>query len=664
MFSSYPISVKELNYYPDVLSPQEINLEPTEIIKKTKFCDATATGKIKYTKEDMQAFLSNILKEPTIYLRYLSLLEINIDVFSSGDDPQIKEFCDYFHEQFPRTTIVLKKIVSTNPVQSVIYSNEIFYLQQLLDLHPKMFTNIDKLGPLYFYCFNQNLEVDELILKMLPEEYLVQLFMNENEFGQNVFHVSTFGITPFIHGIELLLKYGISKLKVDAMKKLLIKKDRNNYTPLHGIVRLFHPNLMELLKENELIPTNFGLYSYALHEMCTKLPMIRFVNFEKSMKILSEFDDQFENIHILVAFNKKGMEKTFQKYFKNLVLKNFESGKKIDTLFKGTTETYWAVINERYDYLEIFLKYGCNLSYNFNGDFTYLHLAIAKKSEKLIQFLLKNTKNILNKRNKFGDTVFHIVCRNRDMRLFNILLNEKDLDINCQTSWGYTAANIASSQGNNELKEILKSHNCIEYPSIFEIMPIEVIRKIVLFIFDFSTTDDVSNLMASCQRWNNLINSKDLWVDYSKIRFQSETLIETHSSFWERHSKWILANGIDRNRIFFLNCPGNRINTASLRVLYAEKYLKRFPKSKRKNPIFEMISDIDTYAILKKFLYEHLNFDMFIQGFMSCFERTFIDSQGIEMPKLTGNFFWDNNFTLAAQMEDKICILDFKNFIK
>ena len=114
MYSLYPDSVKDLIYYPPVLLPEEFIIEPVEILKTTKHSDATSTGKIKYTKEELREFLSQISTLPTIFLKYLSISEIHFDIFCKEDDKQILQFIEYFHEKYPRTGIFLRQFISTS----------------------------------------------------------------------------------------------------------------------------------------------------------------------------------------------------------------------------------------------------------------------------------------------------------------------------------------------------------------------------------------------------------------------------------------------------------------------------------------------------------------------------------------------------------------------
>jgi hypothetical protein len=375
-------------------------------------------------------------------------------------------------------------------------------------------------------------------------------------------------------------------------------EDDEEYTPLHGIVRLFHYKSFELMKKHNLFVSDLHLFEYGLYIVCVKQTVFNFVYFEKSMKILGEIDSQIGNPHKLIGFNKKGTDK-FQSYFKKLVEKYFQSNKP-DQLFYQTTETYWAIITGKLDYLELLHSRGCDLNFDFEGSFTYLHLAVEYKSLKIIQFLLKKCNSLINRKDVNGDTVLHIACRKNDLELVKLLLEEKSLDLNQKTSWGMTALNIAISRGHKELKELLHSYKCIQSPSIFDLMPPELIRRITFFQFDYRSTDDVVDLMQTCKNWNHLISSKETWEDASKLYPN----LETFESFWSRHSKWILLNGIiDKKRIhFFLG------DLAQLNVKYHKKRLKLNPKSEIKN--FYKINSSDAFKFLSDCLYNHLNGDV------------------------------------------------------
>jgi ankyrin repeat protein len=533
-----------------------------------------------------------------------------------------------------------------DPFQSVIYSNELLYIEKTINYSQIEFSNVDSMGPLHFYCFNQNISILEFILKHISKENILNLVSNLNAFHQNVLHVCLFGIIPFISGFELIFKYLIENFDNSVVKRLLLEKDDEGYTPLHGIVQLFHYKSFEMIKKHNLFVNDLNLFEYGLYIVCVKQNVFNFVNFEKSMKIIREIDSQIGNPHKLIGFNKKGTEK-FQSYFKKLIIEYFQSNKP-DQIFYQTTETYWAIITGKLDYLELLLSKGCDLKYNFEGSFTYLHLALEYRSLKIIEFLLKNCIELLNRKDENGDTVLHISCRKNDLELVKIFLKEESLDLNSKTSWGMTALNIAISRGNKELKELLQSYKCAQSPSIFELMPLELIRRITFFQFDYKSTDDVVDLMQTCKNWNHLISSKETWDDGSKL-YQ---ILETHESFWSRHSKWILLNGIvDKKRIHFFSG-----NPSYLTEKYNKKRMKLNPKSEKKN--FHEINSSNAFKFLSNCLYNHLNGDMFIQGFMGMFEISLSGSEHKEQ----GRFYWDNSFTIAGSILDKICVLDFEGF--
>jgi hypothetical protein len=107
-----PNSVVKLQSWTNVLSPENMIAPEITVQQEIKFSKFNEESKKKYTTSDINNFLLSILKQPTIFLRNLSVHDIYIDIFIKPESTDLEEFLEIFQETFPNTNVHLKKFIT------------------------------------------------------------------------------------------------------------------------------------------------------------------------------------------------------------------------------------------------------------------------------------------------------------------------------------------------------------------------------------------------------------------------------------------------------------------------------------------------------------------------------------------------------------------------
>lgn len=130
------------------------------------------------------------------------------------------------------------------------------------------------------------------------------------------------------------------------------------------------------------------------------------------------------------------------------------------TIF-GLTLLAYAI---KYSHIRV-IKYLLETYDNINLDDIYLHYAIMKNNEEIIEMLLEHKKINVNLQHITNDTALHFAVVNHNVNAVKLLLNHPQIDTTLKTNSSYngktnlTALEVAKIKEYDEIVELLEEYD-------------------------------------------------------------------------------------------------------------------------------------------------------------------------------------------------------------